>query len=128
MTSAQFRKLALAQPEALESSHFGKADFRVRNRIFAGFMADHPGVIRICFNGATAERLFRRHVLPGLALGSAVGLLRLPSTSPAHAGMPYADKLRAWQVVRPGLAQAGQDTPSCASDQDPTSSMPRTTW
>lgn len=95
---------------------------------FAGFMADHPGVIRICFNGATAERLFRRHVLPGLALGSAVGLLRLPSTSPAHAGMPYADKLRAWQVVRPGLAQAGQDTPSCASDQDPTSSMPRTTW
>ena len=47
MTSAQFRKLALAQPEALESSHFGKADFRVRNRIFAGFMADGFGYVKL---------------------------------------------------------------------------------
>jgi TDG/mug DNA glycosylase family protein len=95
---------------------------------FAAFMADHPAITRICFNGSAAERLFRRHVLPGLTLDNAVELLRLPSTSPAHAGMPYAEKLRAWQVVRPGPARTDQETPSCASDQDPTSSMPRTTW
>jgi hypothetical protein len=37
MSSAAYRKLALAMPEAVESSHFGKADFRVRGEIFAGF-------------------------------------------------------------------------------------------
>ncbi|MCA0432023.1 MAG: MmcQ/YjbR family DNA-binding protein [Proteobacteria bacterium] len=37
MTSARFREMALAFPEAEEKSHFGKPDFRVKNRIFAGF-------------------------------------------------------------------------------------------
>jgi hypothetical protein len=32
-----FRNLALSLPECEEKSHFGKADFRVRNKIFAGF-------------------------------------------------------------------------------------------
>ena len=32
-----FRTLALALPQVEEKSHFGKADFRVRNKIFAGF-------------------------------------------------------------------------------------------
>jgi predicted DNA-binding protein (MmcQ/YjbR family) len=37
MPSETFRKLALALPGAEEKSHFGKADFRVRDKIFAGF-------------------------------------------------------------------------------------------
>jgi hypothetical protein len=37
MTSTLFRTLATAFPEVEEKSHFGKADFRVRDRIFAGF-------------------------------------------------------------------------------------------
>ena len=37
MSSERFKKLALALPETLEKSHFGKADFRVRDKIFAGF-------------------------------------------------------------------------------------------
>ena len=40
MSTELFRQLALALPEAEEKSHFGKADFRVRNKIFAGFTAD----------------------------------------------------------------------------------------
>ncbi len=32
-----FRKLALALPDTEEKSHFGQPDFRVRNKIFAGF-------------------------------------------------------------------------------------------
>lgn len=65
---------------------------------FAGFLAEHPGVGRIFFNGAAAEQLFRRLVLPGLELGER-RLRRLPSTSPAHAGMRFDDKLAAWQAV-----------------------------
>ncbi|MFZ5890548.1 MAG: MmcQ/YjbR family DNA-binding protein [Myxococcota bacterium] len=36
-TRAQMRKLALELPETIEKSHFGKADFRVKDKIFAGF-------------------------------------------------------------------------------------------
>jgi hypothetical protein len=35
ITAAQIRKLALSFPEAVESSHFDVADFRVRKKIFA---------------------------------------------------------------------------------------------
>ncbi len=72
---------------------------------FAGFLAGHPQLRRLCFNGATAQTMFRRHVLPRLAAPLPFDLVRLPSTSPAHAGMRLADKRRAWQAVavdRPG--------------------------
>ena len=67
----------------------------------AGFLRLHGGIMRICFHGATAERLFLRHVQPQLPPERALELLRLPSTSPAHAGMRMADKLVAWRVVVP---------------------------
>ena len=35
MNAADFRALALALPEAVESAHQGHPDFRVRNKIFA---------------------------------------------------------------------------------------------
>jgi hypothetical protein len=35
MTANDFRRLALALPEASEASHMGHPDFRVRNKIFA---------------------------------------------------------------------------------------------
>ena len=35
ITEAQIRKLALALPEAVESSHFDVKDFRVKKKIFA---------------------------------------------------------------------------------------------
>jgi hypothetical protein len=34
-TTATFRRLALALPEATEGAHMGHPDFRVRNKIFA---------------------------------------------------------------------------------------------
>ncbi len=47
-TLAQFRRLALAQPEAEEKSHFGHPDFRVRNKIFAGLQPEHgQGVLKL---------------------------------------------------------------------------------
>ena len=35
MTIDEYRRLALAQPEAVEGSHMNHPDFRVRNKIFA---------------------------------------------------------------------------------------------
>src|SRR6516165_5652913 len=35
MTAAQFRRLALSLPEAVESAHMGHPDFRVGGKIFA---------------------------------------------------------------------------------------------
>jgi hypoxanthine-DNA glycosylase len=68
---------------------------------FAAFFRAHPQLRVIGFNGATAARLFDHHVRRGVAqIPAAVRCLRLPSTSPAHASMPYADKLAAWQLLR----------------------------
>ena len=47
MDSNGFRRLALGLPEAEESAHFGKADFRVKGKIFAGFMADGVGYVKL---------------------------------------------------------------------------------
>jgi double-stranded uracil-DNA glycosylase len=65
----------------------------------AGFLRDHPRLTHVFFNGAKAEQLFRRAILPVLTV-AAPRLVRLPSTSPAHASLPRAAKLAAWQVVR----------------------------
>jgi hypoxanthine-DNA glycosylase len=68
---------------------------------FAAFFAAHPRLRLIGFNGATAARLFIRHAQAGLVtIPADVRLLRLPSTSPAHASMPYAEKLAAWRQLR----------------------------
>lgn len=67
---------------------------------FAGFFARHPHIRLVCFNGTKAAELWRRHVAPGLPQSFALlPTLRLPSTSPAHAGMPLAEKIARWRQV-----------------------------
>lgn len=66
----------------------------------ARFLRAHPDIREIYFNGAKAERAFERHVRPRLgALAARLRFARLPSTSPAHAGLTRAGKLRAWRRV-----------------------------
>ncbi len=68
---------------------------------FAAFLASHPRIRLICFNGAKAAELYRRLVLPALpATAQAIDCETLPSTSPAHASMSFEDKLARWSVVR----------------------------
>jgi len=64
---------------------------------FAGFLAAHRRIARVCFNGRKAEAAWRRHVLPQWAVQPALEYRLLPSTSPAHAGMGYRSKLRLWR-------------------------------
>lgn len=68
---------------------------------FAAFFRRHPTITQVFFNGATAEKEFRRRVLPGLPekLAGRLALTRLPSTSPAHAGMKPAAKRREWNKI-----------------------------
>jgi double-stranded uracil-DNA glycosylase len=79
----------------------GSLDTHIRNESvndFTAFFARHPQIGRVYFNGAKAEQSFRKFVLGKQAL-PALEYCRLPSTSPAHAGMRYADKLQAWRAI-----------------------------
>ena len=68
---------------------------------FPAFFKTHRSIAQVLFNGAKAEACFRRHVMPVLAADgpSPHGFARLPSTSPAHAAMPYALKRSAWRAA-----------------------------
>jgi double-stranded uracil-DNA glycosylase len=65
---------------------------------FAAFFARHPHITQVFFNGSKAKQCFRKFVQDKQALPP-LQFHRLPSTSPAHAGMRYADKLQAWRAV-----------------------------
>lgn len=64
---------------------------------FAAFFAAHADIGRVCFNGAKAAALYRRHVLPVLTLERELQYFDLPSTSPAHAAMSQQEKLALWR-------------------------------
>ncbi len=67
---------------------------------FKTFFKEHPGITRVFFNGAKAESVYLRRVLPGLASKPAeIERMRLPSTSPANAGMTVEEKLENWRVI-----------------------------
>lgn len=67
---------------------------------FAAFIEALPQLRLVCFNGAKAAALYRRAVLPGLPAEPLIAYRTLPSTSPAHAGMRFNEKLVRWSVVK----------------------------
>lgn len=71
---------------------------------FARFFAAHPRIGRVYFNGATAERYYRRYAAPRVTAGPAA-CKRLPSTSPAHAALSFEEKLQAWRVIAEGIGK-----------------------
>ncbi len=70
------------EPDSMVANNFGE------------FFAAQPGIERVYFNGAAAERNFTRLV----HLDLPVVFERLPSTSPAQT-MRYADKLAVWSAA-----------------------------
>lgn len=75
---------------------------------FAGFLASHPGIDRIGFNGRKAAELFGRLVEPGIDTGS-IEMVVLPSTSPAFASMRPAGKLAHWRAFLDGAVLNPQE-------------------
>jgi hypoxanthine-DNA glycosylase len=62
----------------------------------AGLVARLPELRAVAFNGGTAARVGRRQLA---ARPERLALLDLPSSSPAYAGMPFAEKLARWSVL-----------------------------
>ena len=67
---------------------------------FVAFFRSHPHIRIVFFNGHRPEAMFRRRVLPTVEeLDREFRYTRLPSTSPAHAGRNFEQKLAAWRAV-----------------------------
>ena len=65
---------------------------------FNKFFREHRAIERVCFNGRKAADMFRRFV----TLDKTVRPRQfetLPSTSPAYAAMPFAEKLARWRAA-----------------------------
>ena len=73
----------------------------------AALVAGLPELRAIGFNGPTAAKAGR---LPARRGADGPELLDLPSSSPAYAGMPFAEKLARWSALtrHPGGLIAGR--------------------
>jgi hypoxanthine-DNA glycosylase len=67
---------------------------------FRAFFHIHPHIRLVCFNGATAAKLYARHVLPTLTESQRlIPEDTLPSTSSANRRLPYPRKVARWSVI-----------------------------
>lgn len=76
----------------------GSLDTAIRDAVpndLAKLQESAPALRRICFNGRMAARRIRE--VEAMGFETEV----LPSTSPAHAGMRFAEKLASWRAAMP---------------------------
>jgi hypoxanthine-DNA glycosylase len=72
---------------------------------FERFFREHPRIVHVCINGGTAHRLYVRRVQRNLPEPLAsLPLHLLPSTSPAHASLRFAQKMERWRLLEGLLA------------------------
>lgn len=77
-------------------------DATIQINDFNSFLSAHPAITHIFLNGGKAAQEFKRRVMPTLAadIADRLSVTQLPSTSPAHAGMPFEGKLQAWRQIK----------------------------
>ena len=103
------RRLPIILWDSLQSCHRpGSLDSNINMKSaqpndFPGLLNRYPAIRAIFFNGAASENYFRKLALPQLPDNLALHFQRLPSTSPAHAGMSFTQKLTAWRQILPHL-------------------------
>src|ERR1700722_18137699 len=67
---------------------------------FRAFFHAHPEIRLIGFPAGTAAKLYEQHVLPTLIEAQpAIERATLPSTSPAHARLSFAEKAAEWSGI-----------------------------
>ena len=77
----------------------GSLDSAIKNEIandFEDFLATHPQIESILFNGQKAAAFFKKYV----HLTKEYKTFTLPSTSPANAGKTFQDKLHEWNIIK----------------------------
>jgi TDG/mug DNA glycosylase family protein len=69
---------------------------------FVAFLTQHKNICHIFLNGSKAAQEFKKRVFPNLPsdIAARLTLTPLPSTSPAHAGMRYCEKMKAWEILK----------------------------
>jgi len=88
---------------SLDSSIIGSS---IKINDLSRFLTAHPTILLIAFNGATAEKEYRKNIFPGLNKRlQNISMVRLPSTSPAMATLSRDQKLVKWSVVAKAVAQ-----------------------
>ncbi len=105
------KKNNLALWDVLETcTRTGSLDTRIDDKSikvndFVSFFDKHPAITQVFFNGSKAETEFKKRVLPALSgkLVKRLVFTRLPSTSPAHAGMAKDVKMKAWKSLLQAL-------------------------
>jgi hypoxanthine-DNA glycosylase len=81
----------------------GSLDSRIRDHAandLAALVAALPNLVAVAFNGGTAAKIGMQALAESRL---SLDLVRLPSSSPAYASVPYAEKLRAWEALRKWL-------------------------
>jgi hypoxanthine-DNA glycosylase len=72
----------------------------MRTNDFARFLSRHRRIGLVLCNGSTAFSLFTARVQPALLPPwNGLRCIRMPSTSPANAGLPVPQKLARWRAV-----------------------------
>ena len=86
------------RPGSLDSSIVPESE--VPNAIPA-LLRRHEQIRAIALNGGKAQQAFRKHIVPQLdaRLRDRIQILALPSTSPANASIPRAEKRRRWSEL-----------------------------
>lgn len=77
----------------------GSLDSAIKNEIandFEEFLASHPQITTILFNGQKAAAFFKKYV----HLNKQYKTFTLPSTSPANASKAFQSKLDEWKVIQ----------------------------
>jgi len=62
----------------------------------AAFLSAHPKITHIFLNGGKAEALFKKYFKNAFP---AITAIKLPSTSPANAGVSFSTKYQAWANI-----------------------------
>ena len=82
----------------------GSLDSRIRDHAtndLVALVAALPNLAAVAFNGGTAAKIGMQLLAES---HMSLVLIKLPSSSPAYAAVPYAEKLRAWEALRKWLA------------------------
>ncbi|MFX1736411.1 DNA-deoxyinosine glycosylase [Paraburkholderia sp. A1RI_3L] len=83
----------------------GSLDSNIRDHAtndLAALVAGLPNLAAVAFNGGTAAKIGMQALAESRP---SLDLVKLPSSSPAYAAVPYAQKLRAWEALRKWLVE-----------------------